>query len=87
MSNTNGPRVLLSFGKGGGLVLNSARAWRNADAKRPGMHSHAKRGNEVANEWPTLEPSPKAGLTVADIDWVLPHQANMRINRMVADQL
>ena len=29
----------------------------------------------------------KAGLRVADIDWVLPHQANMRINRMVADQL
>lgn len=27
------------------------------------------------------------GLTVADVDWVLPHQANKRINDMVADYL
>ncbi len=51
-----------------GLVLNSARAWRNADAKRPGMHSHAKRGNEVANEWPTLEPSPGWAMVRNQVD-------------------
>jgi len=27
------------------------------------------------------------GLTVADVDWLLPHQANMRINNMVAENL
>ena len=32
-----------------GLVLTSAMPWQNSDAKRPGMHSHAKRGNEA--EW------------------------------------
>jgi 3-oxoacyl-[acyl-carrier-protein] synthase-3 len=29
----------------------------------------------------------KAGLSVNDVDWVLPHQANIRINRMVSDQI
>ena len=29
----------------------------------------------------------KAGLAVSDVDWVLPHQANLRINKMVAEQL
>jgi 3-oxoacyl-[acyl-carrier-protein] synthase-3 len=29
----------------------------------------------------------KANLTVEDIDWVLPHQANIRINRMVSEQI
>ena len=29
----------------------------------------------------------KVGLSIDDIDWVLPHQANMRINKMVADQI
>jgi len=29
----------------------------------------------------------KLGLTVEDIDWVLPHQANLRINRMVGEYL
>lgn len=29
----------------------------------------------------------KAGLTVSDIDWVVPHQANMRINNAVAEYL
>lgn len=28
-----------------------------------------------------------AGLSIDDVDWVLPHQANMRINTMVADQI
>lgn len=28
-----------------------------------------------------------AGLGIDDVDWVLPHQANMRINKMVADQI
>ena len=41
-----------------GLVLKSAMALRNADAKRPGMHSHAKRGNEAVSDWPKLKPSP-----------------------------
>ena len=35
-----------------GLVLDAAISLRNADAKRPGMHSHAKRGNEVVCERP-----------------------------------
>ncbi|OQY59201.1 MAG: hypothetical protein B6245_07945 [Desulfobacteraceae bacterium 4572_88] len=29
----------------------------------------------------------RAGLSAEDVDWVLPHQANMRINRMVAEHL
>jgi 3-oxoacyl-[acyl-carrier-protein] synthase-3 len=29
----------------------------------------------------------KVGLTVDDIDWILPHQANMRINALVAENL
>ena len=29
----------------------------------------------------------KSGLTVNDVNWVLPHQANIRINKMVAEQL
>ena len=29
----------------------------------------------------------EAGLNINDVDWVLPHQANMRINKMVADQI
>jgi len=29
----------------------------------------------------------KLGLTVDDVDWVLPHQANLRINRMVGEYL
>jgi hypothetical protein len=41
-----------------GVVLRSALAWRNADAKRPGMHSHAKRRNEIANKQPNKKPSP-----------------------------
>ena len=35
-----------------GLVPYSAMSLRNADAKRPGMHSHAKRGNESVCERP-----------------------------------
>ena len=30
-----------------GLVLTSAMPWQNSDAKRPGMRSHAMRGNEA----------------------------------------
>ena len=35
-----------------GLVLVSVKSLRNADAKRPGMHSNAKRWNEVERAWP-----------------------------------
>ena len=35
-----------------GLVLVSAMPLRNADAKRPGMHSNAKRWNEAVKAWP-----------------------------------
>ena len=35
---------------GWGLV--SAMHLGNSDAKRPGMHSNAKRWNEAAREWP-----------------------------------
>ncbi len=38
-----------------GLVFVSAMHLRNADAKRPGMHSNAKRWNETdetVSEWP-----------------------------------
>jgi 3-oxoacyl-[acyl-carrier-protein] synthase III len=34
-----------------------------------------------------LEALEKAGLTVADVDLFVPHQANMRINQMVAAKL
>ena len=34
------------------------------------MHSHSKRGNEVANEWPTLEPSPTPHIKILDKDVV-----------------
>ena len=35
----------------------------------------------------TLETVKKAGLTLADIDWVVPHQANARMIRMIARTL
>ncbi len=47
-----------------GLVLKSAVPWQNSDAKRPGMHSHAKRGNEAdeaVSDWPKSNPSPANG--------------------------
>ena len=38
-----------------GLVLVSAMSLRNADAKRPGMHSNAKRWNEEVEGMAELE--------------------------------
>ena len=35
-----------------GLVLTSAVTWQNSDAKRPGMHSRAKSGNEGLGDFP-----------------------------------
>ena len=45
------------------LVVDSAAAWRNADAKRHGMRSHAKRRNEISNERPNQEPGPATAFT------------------------
>ena len=39
--------ALLAASADRGFVLDSAIYWRNEDAKRPGMHSHAKRENEI----------------------------------------
>ena len=50
-------RCIWPFGRRG-LDLVSAMPRRNADAKRPGMHSNAKRWNEAVMTRPKLKTSP-----------------------------
>ncbi|MFO8083523.1 MAG: ketoacyl-ACP synthase III [Desulfobacterales bacterium] len=79
---------LYDFGKMPIIDYNPADARENRDLypdmpSPKNLFSHAVRKmTEVS-----LSVLNTVGLSVDDIDWVLPHQANMRINKMVAEQL
>jgi len=61
--------------------IEEGRVWPNMDGQKV-FKTAVKRMPEVINEVLTEQ-----GLTVADIDMLIPHQANLRINEMVAKLL
>ncbi len=82
-----GREVTVLFGDGAGAVLVGAV---DTGAERPRgvltviLHGD---GSGAQDLWVEAPASARAGLTIADIDLFIPHQANMRINQHVAKEL
>jgi len=87
------PSLLRSDGAGGGALLRPAGGTRKPVADHPGESTVAMDGRKVYAFAITvvkdiiLEILQKNGLTLAEVDWFVPHQANARIVASAAQRL